>query len=146
VADVVAAFPRAQVIYSIIQKDNHCRFMLQTRDGKIANPGPGSYFEDARITPPSGVDEDFADFYLIPTFNATSTAKPIHYCIIKGSTVMPLNQFQYLTFVMCHLYPNWASSIRVPFVTQAAHKLAFLLGDLPDPEIHKKLASSFFYL
>jgi len=135
------------VVYSVIQKQNHTRFILKNREGKFGNPGPGCYFDtDAKITPPSGIEEDFADFYLISTFNATSTAKPIHYCIIKGSNVIPIAQFQYLTFVMCHLYPNWASSIRVPFVTQAAHKLAYLLGDLSVPEINKKLASSFFYL
>jgi len=149
-SQVHEAYPKADVIYAVIQKQNHVRFLVQSPDGQVANPPPGTVFDsDAKIYTTEPLLRDINDFYLIPTYNGTSTAKPIHYCIIDGANKIPMDQFQNLTFLTCHLYPNWASSIRVPFVTQAAHELAYLMGDLfpsEDPAINAKLSKSYFYL
>jgi hypothetical protein len=39
--------------------------------------------------------------------------------------LVPLDQLQQLTYVLSHMYPNWVSPIKVPFVIQCAHKVSF---------------------
>uniref|UniRef100_A0A6B2LKT0 Piwi domain-containing protein n=1 Tax=Arcella intermedia TaxID=1963864 RepID=A0A6B2LKT0_9EUKA len=116
--------------------------MVRTQEG-LLNPAPGTSFEDGRYVP---MRADIKDFFLVSTYNSTSTAKPVNYCLINGANAIELAKFQQLTFWMCHMYPNWANSIKVPFVTQAAHKLAYLLGGEANVTVHPHLQSSFFYL
>jgi len=73
--------------------------------------------------------------------------KPVHYIILLNDGV-PIPQLQQLTYTFCHLYPNWTNSIKLPFTTQAAHKMAYLLGELKidNPKIHAHLQRSYFYL
>ena len=45
-------------------------------------------------------------------------------------------------------YPNWTSSVKVPFPVQCAGKLANLMekSGLRDVEVHRSLRKGFFYL
>lgn len=45
-------------------------------------------------------------------------------------------------------YPNWTSSVKVPFPVQCAGKLANLMEkkDLRDVEVHRSLRKGYFYL
>jgi len=145
VSQIKQALPKAHVLYAIVQKSTNSKFLVESGEG-LANPAPGASFEDGRFVPDDKMRGDFKDFFLVSTYNSTSTAKPVHYCLIHGANVVDLAQFQQLTFFMCHMYPNWANAIKVPFVTQAAHKLAYLLGGESNVSVHEHLKSSFFYL
>jgi len=59
-----------------------------------------------------------------------------------------MEQFQTLTFTMCHCYPNWTDAIKLPFPTQLAHKLAYQMGEsaILKPTIHQDLYQTYFYL
>eukprot|EP01125_Pyxidicula_operculata_P003797 TRINITY_DN1515_c0_g1_i2.p1 TRINITY_DN1515_c0_g1~~TRINITY_DN1515_c0_g1_i2.p1 ORF type:complete len:536 (-),score=127.68 TRINITY_DN1515_c0_g1_i2:255-1862(-) len=153
ISDIKKNFPRLQIVWSVVQKRNPVKFYIKEGD-KYHNPPPGTVFEEAAKNivniRTDGVVRNviLSEFYLIPTFNGTSTCKPVHYTVLEGdSRTLPTDQLQKLTFVLCHLYPNWFSTIRVPFVIQAAHKLAELLGETcGDTRIHQNLKESFFYL
>uniref|UniRef100_A0A6B2KXT7 Piwi domain-containing protein n=1 Tax=Arcella intermedia TaxID=1963864 RepID=A0A6B2KXT7_9EUKA len=143
VSQVKKAAPNAAVIYSILQKRIHTRFVIRKDDGTSGSPPPGTVIsKDLQLS-----GEPYSNFYLIPTSCTLSTVKPVHYIVIHNDNI-PLNEFQQLTYNFCHLYPNWTNSIKLPFVTQAAHKMAYLLGDLKleNPTLHQNLYTSYFYL
>jgi len=142
VQQVKNASKEAKMIYTVVQKRIHTRFMVQKPDGAVGNPPPGTI-----IARDLGI-ERFNDFYLIPTKSSLSTVKPVHYVILHNDNHIPADQLQSLTFTMCHCYPNWTDSIKLPFPTQLAHKLAYQMGEsqISKPEIHKELHKTYFYL
>jgi len=142
VRQISAAAPQATLSFLVVQKGIHTRFFIEGRNG-VASPPPGTIFSgDLKL-----LIENYENFYLIPTSCNLSTVKPVHYVIIKNDGV-PIKELQQLTYCFCHLYPNWTNSIKLPFPTQAAHKLAYLLGDLKldKPVLHQNLFKSLFYL
>jgi len=139
---ITSVAPAAKISYLVVQKRIHTRFFIESNQG-VASPPPGSlYYNDLKM-----YIENYDNFYLIPTTCNLSTVKPVHYIIIKNDDI-PIKELQQLTYCLCHLYPNWTNSIKLPFPTQAAHKLAYLLGDLKieKPVLHSKLFHSLFYL
>jgi len=136
------AVREAKLIYTVVQKRIHTRFFVRKSDGMVGNPAPGT------IVDKDLGSEDYPDFYLIPTKCSLSTVKPVHYIIMHNDNFVPLKELQALTYAMCHVYPNWTDSIKLPFPTQLAHKLAFLMGEsqITKPEIHKDLFKTYFYL
>jgi len=132
----------AKLIFTVVQKRIHTRFLVQKPSGEVGNPGPGTVVDRDLGS------EDYPDFYLIPTKCSLSTVKPVHYIIMHNDNTLPLDQLQALTYTMCHVYPNWTDSIKLPFPTQLAHKLAFLMGEsqITKPEIHRDLFKTYFYL
>jgi len=144
VSQAKKAVPNAKLIYTIVQKRIHTRFLLDLGDGNYGNPPPGTIItDDLKLA-----GEKYVNFHLIPTTCNLSTVKPVHYVILHNDE-LPLQQLQQLTYTFCHLYPNWTNSIKLPFQTQAAHKMAYLLGDLKEldsPKIHENLYRSYFYL
>jgi len=138
------AYPDAKLVYTIVQKRIHTRFLIDTGGGSMHNPPPGTIItDDLKLA-----GEKYVNFHLIPTTCTLSTVKPVHYVVLHNDDV-PIGQLQQLTYTFCHLYPNWTNSIKLPFQTQAAHKMAYLLGDLKEldsPSIHQNLYRSYFYL
>lgn len=63
-------------------------------------------------------------------------------------STVPMQQLQDLTFALCHCYPNWSDSIKLPVPTQLAHKLAYQMGEslISKPDIHQELYKTYFYL
>jgi len=142
VAQVKKAVPNASVTYTVIQKRIHTRFLMDLQ-GTMGNPPPGTVVtKDLKLA-----GEKYANFHLIPTTCTLSTVKPVHYIILRNDD-LPVPQLQQLTYMFCHLYPNWTNSIKLPFTTQAAHKMAYLVGELKieKPKIHAHLQHSYFYL
>jgi aubergine-like protein len=93
------------------------------------------------------VSNELNEFYLIPITCSLSTVRPVRYIVLHNDNTMPLVEFQSLTYGLCHVYPNWPDSITLPFPTQLAHKLAFLIGDsLQSSVVHKNLQSNYYYL
>jgi len=137
------ALPEAKITYFVMQKRVHSKFIIRIEEShQIGNPTPGTVVEDdAKFI-------NYPDFYLVPTKNSLSTVKPVHYVMIHDDQYCTTRELQQITYTMCHLYPNWTDAIKIPFVTQAAHKMAYMLGDLDieDPEIHQNLTRTYFYL
>jgi len=132
----------AKLIFSVVQKNIHTRFMVEKPSGEVGNPQPGTVVEQDLGSP------THPGFFLIPTKCSLSTVKPVHYAILHDDRTLSMKEFQQLTYTMCHCYPNWTDSIKLPFPTQLAHKLAFLIGEclIVKPEIHKDLHKTYFYL
>jgi len=142
-------FKSAKLIFTVAQKRIHTRFMIQKTEGdpSVGNPPPGTIVQDATIGETSQ-KVNYSDFFLIPTKSSLSTVKPVRYIVLYDDKIVPMDQFQSLTYAMCHCYPNWTDSIKLPFPTQLAHKLASLMGEsqIPKAEIHKELFKTYFYL
>jgi len=145
------------IIYSVIQKRIHVRFIAQVGD-ECKNPPPGTVVDDGSIST-SFYDETNSNltytesFYLIPTSCDLSTVKPVNYIVIRNDTIkntIPLTDFQNFTFMMCMMYPNWTDAIKLPYPTMLAHKEAYTLGEkckIQSPNIHPSLRKgSLFYL
>jgi len=142
------------IIYSVLQKRIHVRFLAQSNNDYF-NPPSGTVVEDCgmriQISDELGVTSTNS-FYLIPTSCDLSTVKPVNYIVIyndKIKNTIPLEDFQRFTYLMCFLYPNWTDSIKLPVSTQMAHKLAYTLGEnckFEKPKIHPFLKQTLFYL
>jgi len=144
VPQIKKALPKVSLTYCIVQKRIHTRFFVQTAQ-TFGNPPPGTLItSDLKLT-----DDLFMydNFHLIPTTCTLSTVKPVHYIVLVNDG-LPLRELQQLTYTFCHLYPNWTNSIKLPFPTQAAHKMAYLVGDLKidKPHLNPNLYTSYFYL
>jgi len=136
------AVKESKLIFAVVQKRISTRFLVHKPSGEVGNPWQGTVVDRDLGS------EDYPDFYLIPTRCALSTVKPVHYIMMHNDGTLPMEQFHALTYAMCHVYPNWTDSIKLPFPTQLAHKLAFLMGEsqINKPEIHRDLFKTYFYL
>jgi hypothetical protein len=140
VAQVKRAAPDANIIYSIVKKGIHSRFFVKVGDS-LGNPASGTVINDLQ-------HRAFEGFYLIPTTSNISSVRPVHYILLEGAKVIPMDQFQRLTFAMCHLYPNWPDTIKLPLPTQLAHKLCWQMGQSVEenPQVHENFFHTCFYL
>jgi len=140
VTQVRSALRQTKIFYTVIQKRIHQRFYVQKGD-KYFNPPPGTVINnELKMT-------KYESFFLIPTVCTLSTVRPVQYIVVHNDGI-PIADAQQITFTCCHLYPNWSNSIKLPFTTQAAHKLAYLLGEIKmeNPEIHQNLRRGYPYL
>jgi len=139
------------LIYSVIQKRIHVRFLAKGSDNKFYNPPPGLVTEDGSIKY-EGDNASSKSFYLIPTLCDLSTVKPVNFIMIQKEGVRNTisdRDFQNYTYFMCFLYPNWTDSIKTPFVTMMAHKSSYTLGESLPPQqsiIHDFLKRKLFFL
>jgi len=165
VEQVISAFKETstgvlpKIAYMVIQKTGLNKFFARSRDGgDIGSPGPGTVFASDSLTcttpqfkAVSG-DKPWKDFHLVTTYNSTSTAKPLHCFVIFDTTQLDEDSrsLQQLTFNLCHIYPNFCSSTRVPCVTRAAHKVAELMGRVGKScgavRVHPNLKKTYWYL
>jgi len=140
----------SKLIYTVAQKRIHTRFMItkNVAEGEIGNPPPGTIVQEYATIGETKTKTNYSDFFLIPTKSSLSTVKPVRFIILYDDKILPMEQFQSLTYAMCFCYPNWTDSIKLPFPTQLAHKLASLMGEsqISKAEIHKELFKTYFYL
>jgi len=146
---VQEAFPAVPVVFSVIQKDISVRYFVQHNETmEWGNPRQGTVINSFQTT-------RFEEFYLIPADCNLSTVKPVRYLLLNyglDRNSVPLQEFQALTYSMSFLYPNWTGSVKLPFPTQLAHKLAYLVGEIQskdpkkEPEINEKINTRYFYL
>eukprot|EP01127_Copromyxa_protea_P000159 TRINITY_DN10151_c0_g1_i1.p1 TRINITY_DN10151_c0_g1~~TRINITY_DN10151_c0_g1_i1.p1 ORF type:complete len:879 (-),score=153.97 TRINITY_DN10151_c0_g1_i1:47-2683(-) len=143
VRQVRTACPNSSIVYTVVQKRIHTRFLMKTAGGDVKNPAPGVVVDNDLTS------LDYNDFYLIPTECTLSTVKPVRYVVLENTAkTLPKSELQQLTFNLCHCYPNWTGSVKLPLPTQLAHKLAYLIGEskIKEPQLHPNLFSSCFYL
>lgn len=155
VEDIRQSAPKSKLAFFVVQKDIKQKFFLY---------GDNSYFntDAGTVVDTDGVNvqpEDQSirhsqprDFYLVSNQTNLSTNRPVRFLSLYLDDVCTrennFSQLQNLTFALCHMYPNWPDSIKVPHVTQMAHKLAYHIGELnvKEPNIHDDLFNSMFYL
>ena len=75
---------------------------------------------------------DFYTFYINGRAPPYSTPKPVRFVVIEKDDKLNAVPLEELTWQLCHDYANWCGPIKVPSVTQMAHKLAELGGSFPD--------------
>lgn len=61
-----------------------------------------------------------------------STPKPVRFVVVSKDERLNQVPIEELTWDLSHDYPNWTGPIKVPSVTQMAHKLAELGGSFAD--------------
>ena len=126
---------RPKLTYIVVSKRITPRFFRRNEDKncepekKMLNPGPGTVIDDIVTLP------ERHDFYLVSQSVTQGTVNPTSYNVIHDENRFPAERNQALAYKLCHLYPNWPGTIRVPAPCQLAHKLAYLVGEheLEDP-------------
>ena len=125
----------------IVQKRIHTRLFDHSED--INNP---RNVPAGTVVDNGCVSKDSYDFYMVSQNVTQGTATPSHYRVILDEIKLPSNTMQYLTFKLCHLYFNWAGTIRVPAPCQYAHKIAFLIGKSVHQFPHENLKNKLHFL
>lgn len=74
------------------------------------------------------------------------TVTPTNYNVIYDTTGFTPDHIQRLTYKLCHMYFNWAGTVRVPAPCQYAHKLAFLASQCLQRSPHPQLERLLYYL
>lgn len=106
------------ITYIVVQKRHHTRFFLENqRDGCPPN---------FNIPPGTVVDESICssylfDFFLSSHFGAIGTSRPSHYFVLYDSWKLSANDWQLVTFALCHLYGRCARSVSIPAPVFYAH-------------------------
>uniref|UniRef100_A0A1I8IBU2 PIWI-like protein 3 n=2 Tax=Macrostomum lignano TaxID=282301 RepID=A0A1I8IBU2_9PLAT len=130
---------RPKLVFMVVQKRiNQRLFLLQGNN--FSNPPPGTVL-DHSITRP-----EMMDFFLVPQHVTQGTVTPTHYIVVECAGDIPVDEIQQLTFRSCHLYYNWAGSIRVPAPCQYAHKLVYMVGQNIATEPAEAICDRLFYL
>ena len=62
-------------------------------------------------------------------FVTEGTCKPTKYSLIYNSTGLADNDLKTLTYWQTFNYYNWCGPVKIPAVTQYAHKLAYYIGE-----------------
>lgn len=114
--------------YIVAQKRIATKFLSYGLPGK----------PDGRYGAPSGTlvqgiqGMDLDTFYINGRAPSYSTAKPARFVVVQKDDKLNAVGLEELTWQLCHDYPNWTGPIKVPSVTQMAHKLAELGGSFTD--------------
>jgi aubergine-like protein len=126
----------AKLNYMVVLKRINTRFATL----EFSNPPPGTVIDTAIVQP------KVIEFFLIAHHANQGTATPTKYQCLSNESNWSSDQFQNITYKLCHAYYNWFGCIRVPAPCQNAHKLAFLVGQSELKKEDTKLNSFLFYL
>ncbi len=100
--------------------------------------------------PPAGTVVDtmvtsikWYDFYLIPMNVMLGTITPTHFTVVHDACQFEADTLQQISYVLTHMYFNWAGNVKVPAVCQYSHKLVELVGEhlhkIPNSQLNKTL-------
>ncbi|VBB30375.1 unnamed protein product [Acanthocheilonema viteae] len=109
--------------YVVVQKRHHTRFFVepavaaefQTIRKSKGNIPPGTVV-DTRVT-----SSRLFDFFLCSHFGAVGTSRPSHYYVLYDSWNLTSDEWQQLTFALCHLYARCNRSVSIPAPVYYAH-------------------------
>lgn len=124
----------------IVQKRINTRIFLNRSGSLEENPPPGTIL-DHTVT-----RYNYQDFFLVSQHVTQGTVTPTHYVVLYDNAGLKVDHVQKLTYKMCHLYYNWAGTIRVPAPCQYAHKLAYFVGQYLGKAPPDSLYSRLYYL
>lgn len=128
------------VCYIIVQKRINTRMFLQTGPNELENPAPGTVLDNTVTR------RLYRDFFLVSQHVRQGTVTPTHYVVLHDTTNVKPEHVQKLSYKLCHLYYNWAGTVRVPAPCQYAHKLAYLVGQAVGKVPADVLNDRLFYL
>jgi hypothetical protein len=145
----------SQIIFNVIQKNITTKFGIdQFGDLRNVLNLPSGTVIDGDIR-----DPNYLDWFLVSSREreergvAATTVKPVRYVVLRNdASGAPLNitpeQFQTFTYALHGVYPNWTDFVKLPVVTQCAHKFAKTFGDIDllQPRIHPRLKNTLFFL
>lgn len=116
---------KVKITMVVVQKRHHTRFFpgksgIGASDRKNNNVPPGTIV-DQEITPPKE-----NHFYLVSHQSIQGVAKPTKYCILHDDgNELNIDDFQALTFDLCHLFGRCNRSVSYPTPTYYAHLAAY---------------------
>lgn len=110
------------VCYIIVQKRVNTRIFQQAGPDDLENPVPGTVLDNTVTR------KLYRDFFLVSQHVRQGTVTPTHYIVLHDGCNIKPEHVQKLSYKLCHLYYNWAGTVRVPAPCQYAHKLAYLVG------------------
>ncbi|VDN33859.1 unnamed protein product [Gongylonema pulchrum] len=111
------------VSYIVVQKRHHTRFFAEpsvaSRFGNLreckGNIPPGTTV-DMRVT-----SSHLFDFFLCSHLGAIGTSRPSHYYVLYDSWNLTPDEWQHLTFALCHVYARCNRSVSIPAPVYYAH-------------------------
>ncbi|GAU96584.1 hypothetical protein RvY_08012 [Ramazzottius varieornatus] len=111
------ASPPIKSTYVLVNKRDSSRFSVGT-----ANPLSGTVVDQI-------VTRSYRfDFYIVSQSVREGTVAPTYYNVIHHQCNLPPDAMQQMTYMLCHMYFNWAGTIRVPAPCQYARKHAQLVA------------------
>jgi len=131
--------PKIKLTVIIVTKRISGRF-FKCEGSRLSNPSPGTIIDDI-VT-----KNDRYDFYVVSQFTREGTVTPTNFNVIHDECGIKVDYLQRLSYKLCHLYFNWAGTVRVPAPCLYAHKLAFLIGQSVHREAKKSLSDKLYYL
>jgi len=127
--------------FIVVSKRITPRFFSKDKSGNgVKNPLAGTIVDDVVTLP------ERHDFYLVSQETRQGTVNPTSFNVIYDDNKLPAERNQLLAYKLCHVYPNWPGTIRVPAPCQLAHKLAYLIGENELGMPHSGLKHLHYYL
>uniref|UniRef100_A0A158Q754 Piwi domain-containing protein n=1 Tax=Elaeophora elaphi TaxID=1147741 RepID=A0A158Q754_9BILA len=109
--------------YVVVQKRHHTRFFVEpTVNANFQNIGTSR----GNIPPGTVVDtcvtsSRLFDFFLCSHTSSIGTSRPSHYFVLYDSWNLTSDEWQHLTFALCHLYARCNQSVSIPAPVYYAH-------------------------
>ena len=130
---------RVKMTFMVVQTRVHDRYTTAHTKGPVV--------EWHNIPRGHVVEHSESCFSCIAVDCTLATSKPVKYFIMNDGG-LEAKAIQTLTYALCWMYSNWPGSIKVPFVLQCAHKLAFFHGtsSAAKPNVQLSLRQMPYYL
>uniref|UniRef100_A0A8P4JY84 Protein argonaute-1 n=1 Tax=Dicentrarchus labrax TaxID=13489 RepID=A0A8P4JY84_DICLA len=110
------------ITYIVVQKRHHTRLFCADRNERVGRSGniPAGTTVDTDITHPYEFD-----FYLCSHAGIQGTSRPSHYHVLWDDNCFTGDEFQLLTYQLCHTYVRCTRSVSIPAPAYYAHLVAF---------------------
>jgi len=100
---------KPKLVFIVVGKRHHIRFFPVTREvDRSGNCAPGFVVDD-QIT-----NATYPDFYLQSHSGIQGTSRPSHYIVIHNEAGLTADQYQGLSFNLCHVYASATRSVSIP--------------------------------
>uniref|UniRef100_A0A671QSQ2 Protein argonaute-3-like n=1 Tax=Sinocyclocheilus anshuiensis TaxID=1608454 RepID=A0A671QSQ2_9TELE len=110
------------ITYIVVQKRHHTRLFCADPTERVGRSGniPAGTTVDTDITHPYEFD-----FYLCSHAGIQGTSRPSHYHVLWDDNCFTADEFQLLTYQLCHTYVRCTRSVSIPAPAYYAHLVAF---------------------
>ncbi|MED6236382.1 Protein argonaute-3, partial [Ameca splendens] len=110
------------ITFIVVQKRHHTRLFCADRSERVGRSGniPAGTTVDTDITHPYEFD-----FYLCSHAGIQGTSRPSHYHVLWDDNCFTADEFQLLTYQLCHTYVRCTRSVSIPAPAYYAHLVAF---------------------
>uniref|UniRef100_A0A671LSW4 Protein argonaute-1 n=1 Tax=Sinocyclocheilus anshuiensis TaxID=1608454 RepID=A0A671LSW4_9TELE len=116
------------ITYIVVQKRHHTRLFCADRTERVGRSGniPAGTTVDTDITHPYEFDFYLCShaFFFCPAL-LPGTSRPSHYHVLWDDNCFTADEFQLLTYQLCHTYVRCTRSVSIPAPAYYAHLVAF---------------------